>query len=156
MPNEEITINGFRFLVPCPYTEGHPCTGAEALILNRKLHSNLRANFAKIMDSMVVEGKSPESFTRELAKRFSEYCAEYTLNGQDPVDAEAKAIALAMIKSGLKKAGKKLGEITSSEIDRRINEVLRSSQRGDIYTQARSRIKLLNEAAKRELARLSS
>lgn len=156
MPNEEITINGFRFLVPCPYTEGHICTGAEALILNRKLHSNLRANFGKIMDGMVVEGKSPESFTRELAKRFSEYCAEYTLNGLDPVDAEAKAIALAMIKAGLKKAGKKISEIPQEDIDLRIGEVLRSHQCGEIYAQARSRIKLLNEAAKRELARLSS
>jgi hypothetical protein len=154
--NEEITINGFHFLVPCPYTEGHVCTGAEAQILNRKLHSNLRSNFAKIMDSMVVDNKSPETFTRDLAKRFSDYCSEYSLNGQDPVDAEARAIALAMIKSGLKKAGKKLSEISTEDIDRRIREVLLSNQRVDIYAQARGRVKLLTEAAKRELARLSS
>lgn len=154
--NEEITINGFRFLVPSPYSEGHPCTGAEAQILNRKLHSNLRSNFAKIMDSLVVEGKSVESFNHELARRFSEYCATYSLNGGDPIEAEAEAIALAMIKSRLRKVGRKIGDIDAGEISRQINDLLHSPLRQDIYTQARARIKLLHDAARRELARLAS
>lgn len=154
MPTEEITINGFRFLVPCPYVEGHVCTEAEATILNKRLHAALRANFAKLMDKMTVEGKA-EDFTRNLAKQFSDYCDSYNLNGGDQIEAEARAIALAMLKAQFKKAKRPLNEVGKDEINRQIEAIL-NLQRQAIYAQARVRIKSLREAAQKELARLAS
>lgn len=156
IPTEEIIINGFRFLAPCPYTEGHPCTGAEATILNRKLHSNLRSNFAKIMDEMVTEGKSIQQVNAELAMKFTAYCAKYSLNGTDDVEAEARAIALAMLKSRLRKANKSISSLDKAGVAKAIDDILASPQRQEIYEQARARLKMIREAAKKELARLAS
>lgn len=150
MRTEEITINGHIFHVDCPYTEGHPCTATEAAILNRKLHAGLRANFSKIMDSMVV---TPETM-REVSKAFSEYASTYSLNGADPIELEARVIAEAVVRASIKAAGKNISDFSKSSISDQAKVLLRGDLAVDIYEQARVRVKAIQVAAKRELARI--
>jgi len=154
--SEEITINGFTFLAPTPYTEGHPCTAAEAMILNRRLHANLRSNFSRIMDNLSLEGITVEDVRRVLYFKFAVYCAEYSLNGTDPVEEEATAIARAAVKAKIKSNGGAIGTYTTTQINTLIEDILSGPQRQEIYEQARARLKLIREAARRELAKLSS
>lgn len=153
---EQITINGFTFLAPCPYTEGHPCTGAEAAILNRKLHANLRSNFSKVMDAYTPQSTSIDDCNREIFKLWSNYCAEYSLNGQDPVQAEAQAIALSIVKRKIKSAGSSIGDYSKNQLNTLAAEILDSHQRQEIFDQARARLKTIRAAAQKELARLST
>jgi uncharacterized protein (DUF1697 family) len=154
--DNQITINGFTFLAPTPYTEGHVCTGAEAAILNRRLHAALRNNFGKHMDTLVLEGKTIEDQQRQIFTEFANYCATYSLNGADPVDAEARAIATAIVKNKIRSNGGVIGDYTKAQLEVFITDILASSQRQEIYEQARARLKVIREAAKKELARVSS
>lgn len=151
MKTEEILINGHTFLVKCPYSEGHPCSPAEAAILNRKLHASLRSNFSKIMgDSMVVN----DATMIEVYKAFDEYQDSYSLNGADPVELEARVIAEAVVRASIKAAGKNISDFDKSTISAKAKALLRSDSAVDIYEQARVRVKAIQTAAKRELARI--
>lgn len=140
---DEITINNRTFPIARPYTEGHRCTAAEAEVLNRQFHSNIRKNFSRIMDSMVVN----DSTMLQVRKAFDAYVDSYSFGGASPIDIEARVLAEAIVRHRIKASGGVLGDYNKTELARHVSALLNSPLRDDIYIQAEARTKAIQAAA---------
>ncbi|WP_424947013.1 hypothetical protein [Candidatus Spongiihabitans sp.] len=97
----KFTVAGQTLLVPEPYTEDHSLNEAEASILNQTYRENIRNGVAaKIKenpdDAQVIVDEYVAGYTFGIRQ------TRVTLN---PVDAEAKKIAIAKVKEALQKKG---------------------------------------------------
>ena len=99
----KFTVAGLTLLVPEPYTEGQYLNEAEASILNQAYRENIRNGIAPRVK------KNPE----DAQAIVDEYVATYSFGVRqarallNPVDAEAKKIAIAKVKEALQKKGVK-------------------------------------------------
>lgn len=147
----QITIAGYTFTVPSPYEPGHVCNAAEAEVLNRKLHERLRANFRDHVTDFV--GRYGTTGLANLQDEFTHYASTYTLGGPDPCLEEARVIALSIVKTNLRAAGKVVSDYLRSDLTKMAEEVLVGPQRGHINILARERVTALQKAARAELER---
>lgn len=112
MPSEQITIGGNTYNVPLRYEEGHELSAGEASALNQTFHENIRNNLAK----QAKDG----NLTQEAVDA---YAASYQFGirsggaSRDPVQSEAMRIAKSKITAALKAAGKKVGDLETSQIN---------------------------------------
>ena len=97
----KFTVAGLTLLVPDPYAEGQYLNEAEASILNQAYRENIRNGIAPRVK------KNPEDAQASV----DEYVATYSFGVRqarvllNPVDAEAKKIAIAKVKEALQKKG---------------------------------------------------
>jgi hypothetical protein len=143
-----ITIAGYTFTVPSPFAEGHVCTAAEAEVLNRAMHANLRRNFAR----EVGPAQCHETL-QELQSRLDALALAYRFGGPDPSEAEALVIAEQIIRAKLKARRLALGDYSRAQITEQAKALLASTQGGEIRLMARDRVAQLQRAARAELAR---
>lgn len=153
---DEITIAGYVFPAPSPYAEGHVCNRAEADALNRKLHANLRANFAKEIEQRKdrVVDYDHAKFMSDLQADFAAYASTYRLGSPDPADAEAHTIALGIVRRAIKGSGKNLSDYSKAQLNQQADDLLLGPLGGEIKRLARERVTALQAAAKAELARV--
>lgn len=128
-PTTDVTVNipkyGIKFSIPARYTEGHPCTAAEAKTLNQTLAENLRNNFVSNVKERVEKNQAAavaagntamgddsalsDTDKAELTSAFDEYATEYTFSESrrpriavDPIEREATKIAKAKVLEALR------------------------------------------------------
>jgi serine protease inhibitor ecotin len=153
MPETKVkVINGLSFDISQPYTEGHPCTAAEARALNQVRAENIGNNMRARIKELQAAGKNNEIF-----QSVAEYDAQYALTDaavratavkMDPVEREARAIAKILLKEHLAKDGRKLTlskEVSQDErdaweekIEQQIDKI---SERPDVMKAAAKRVK---------------
>jgi hypothetical protein len=130
---QTITIQGYEFEAPAPYTEGHQLTNAEAAALNQLLAENLRNNFRTTVqdakDKALKAAKDHGSYAEgeevplsddnllELQIAFTKKAEDYEFAGRrgtrapvDPIEREAYKIAKAWVLAALKKNKNAAGE----------------------------------------------
>lgn len=110
---EEITIAGTIFQVPNPYEAGHQVSAGEADALNQVFHENIRNNLAK----SAKDGTLTQDAVDAYADKY-EFGVRTGGGGgtRDPVRSRAMDIAREKVKSGLAKAGKKIGDFSAKQI----------------------------------------
>lgn len=151
---DEITIAGYAFKVPRPFRAGHVCTQAEAEVLNRKLHENIRGNFSK----RVKEATSGNSSLREdgilkkLQTELDDYSHDYVFGG-DSIASEALVIATDIVRRAIKANGKNLSNYSKSDLASQAEVLLRGKLKDQILCMARERVSALQAAAQAELER---
>lgn len=131
-----ITIQGLDFEASQPYAAGHTVTEAEAKALNQVRAENLRNNFAAKIKAAKGEAEAlTDEQLLQLTSDFAAYDAAYqftlaSVGGgkreTDPVQAEAKKIAKAIVADKLKAAGKKLSDIDADVLAGAIAKVAES------------------------------
>lgn len=146
----KITIQGESFEVPSPYEPGHVCTAAEAEMLNQKFRERIRAKFSQRVKDF---WEKVPGWHQKLQEELDEISASYSLNGLDPVHVEAFCIAISIVKTNLRAAGKNVSDYARSALTTMAEEVLAGPQRGEITLMARERVVALQKAAKAELER---
>lgn len=146
----KITIQGETFTCIGPYNPGHVCTATEAEILNQKFRERIRAKFSQRVKDF---WEKVPGWHQKLQEELDEITAGYSLNGLDPVQIEAFCIALSIVKTNLRAAGKNVSDYARSALTTMAEEVLQGPQRGEIALMARERVVALQKAAKAELER---
>jgi len=141
--DEEIKINGNIFSYRRPYSEGQRMTQAEANILNGHYRRNIQTNFCRIMESM-----TDQATLDQLRDAFHHYVYSYSLNGVSAVEVEAKAIALAIVKTRIKASGGNIGNFTKAQLTAEADKVLVSAIRDQIFDQATARLRVISAAAR--------
>lgn len=132
-----ITIQSNIFKVADKYLEGHVITAAEAHALNQTRAEGLRNNFAKTVKD-VLKDREPQTLTADeqaqLQAELDAYAAAYVFSmggGRvtDPIDAEAKLIATAMLDGLLQKNGiKKADYKEAGKYDTKLAEIMNSDK----------------------------
>jgi hypothetical protein len=130
---QTITIQGYEFEAPAPYTEGHQLSTAEAAALNQLLAENLRNNFRTTVqdakDKTLKAAKTNGSYAEgdevplsddillELQLAFTKKAEDYEFAGRrgtrapvDPVEREAYKMAKAWVLAALKKNKSAVGD----------------------------------------------
>jgi hypothetical protein len=129
-PTKEITVQGFRLVVPTPYAEGHTLTEAEAAVLNQTLAENLRNNFGSLIkkekEAAEAQGAEFAPDTAGLQANLDEYIAEYEFGAKrgggggsvklDPVERKALSLAKDTIKRAIQAKGGKIKDIGNEKI----------------------------------------
>jgi PP-loop superfamily ATP-utilizing enzyme len=145
-PTREITIQGFAFSVPAPFSEGHTVTAGEASALNQTLAENIRNNLAKTIDKAVEAAAKANAIDvkdvtaghldlDELQGKVNEYVQEYEFgvragggrNITDPVEREAMNIARTKVREALKSKGYVLAEIPKETIDKLAEDLVEAN-----------------------------
>lgn len=157
-----ITIQGLDFEATTPYAEGHVCTEAEAKALNQTRLENLRNNFASKIKAAKGEGDEvPADAIAALRAEFAEYDASYVFTlasvgggkrETDPVQAEAKKMARALITASLRDKGRKIKDVDKDTLD---NAIATLAEREDIQKAAKKAVAERQKAAAVDLSELS-
>ena len=110
-----ITINKIQVEVSAPYAAGHPITEAEAKALNQVRAENIANNMrAKFKDLLAENNDDVEAVTPAAQGLVQEYDASYeftlaSVGGGhrtlDPVEKEARSIAMAFLNGKIAEAG---------------------------------------------------
>lgn len=155
---EQITIAGHAFHAPIRYAEGHELTAGEASQLNQVLHENLRNNFAKSVKDAIEAGAFDHA---AFQHKFSEYADAYEMGvrtgggggSRDPIMTAAMNIAREIIKTALKKKGKKVSDIDPKAINEAAKTLISKgdARSEEIMSQARARVEATKEAAGEDL-----
>ena len=155
---ETITIAGQPFEAPLRYAEGHELTAGEASQLNQVLHENLRNNFAK----KVKEAVEANAFdAAAFQQSFNEYADTYEMGervgggggSRDPIMTAAMNIAREIIRTALKKKGKKISEVDPKAINEAARTLISKgdARSEEIMAQARQRVEDAKSAADADL-----
>lgn len=151
---DTITISSYTFSVPRPYAAGHVCSQAEAEVLNRKLHENLRLNFGKRIAQENFGPTENGYAPAKLQSEFDSYASTYTFGGPDPALAEASIVALDVVKRAIKARGGNVSDYSKAQLADQASAILAGPHGPDIRNMARERVTALQAAAKKELERL--
>jgi hypothetical protein len=106
MNSHDVKIQGSVFSVPLRYSAGHVLTEGEAVSLNQTFCENIRNNLAPRIKKVLDEGK--EMVHDEWQAEVSKYAQTYEFGERqvslrlDPLDAEIKRIAMAIVKEALR------------------------------------------------------
>ena len=120
-----ITIEGLKFTIDNPYSEGHVCTAIEANVLNQTRSQNLRNNFAPSVKKAIEEAqKTGEPVDMgPLTDKFTAYMAEYAFAERargagpiDPVEREALNIAKTLVRAAAAAKNFKLEDKVVTEL----------------------------------------
>lgn len=163
-PNAErvnFTIKGLVFSAPEPFVEGDIITAAEAAVLNQVFRENIRNNFASTVEKAKEEAaKSGSTVDRDtLQESLDKYIEAYEFGvgvrrapgvsrAVDPVEAEARSIALSRIKEGLRAKGLQISKVGKERLDELVNEALAA------HPQLYERAKAIIEARQAAIADL--
>jgi hypothetical protein len=150
---DTISIHGLTFTVPSPYGPGHICSTAEARILNQILHARLRKNFAENVEA-IPTGGIDKAKRDELQRELDAYAATFSLNGPDPTQAEAIALAISIIKCKLRAEKKLVKEVPQSALREAAEKLLQGPSGQSILCMARVRVIEFQRLAAEELARV--
>lgn len=153
---DTITISGYTFTVPTPFAAGHVCTEAEAGVLNRALHANLRRNFAKTVDEAREDMRNGtwNGDQRTLQAAFDIFARDYQFGGTDPVAAEALVIAEQIVRQSLRARKLNVTDYTKAQLIDQAEALLEGPQGPEIRSLAETRTKMIRNAAAKELARV--
>jgi hypothetical protein len=153
---KSITINGEAFEVSTPYGAGHQVTEIEAKVLNQTRAENIGNNFRKAVKDAMDKGENLDAIRAQIV----EYDAAYAFAAGgiartpiDPIEKEARAIALNAIKAKLKKAGKDVKALPEGKLEELIDTV---SQQPEVLKLAKERVKSKQKVADLDLAGLDS
>lgn len=153
---DTITISGCTFTVPTPFAVGHICTEAEAGVLNRALHANLRRNFARRVEENLAacqQGMNAMNLAR-LQAEFTSLANAYAFGGPDPVESEALVIAEQIVRQSLRARKLNVTDYTKAQLIDQAETLLAGPQGGEIRALAETRTKMIRNAAAKELARV--
>jgi len=118
MSTKTVTIHGESFELSTPYVAGHVLTEAEAKHLNQTRLENVRNNVAKAVKE-ATESQDPAKIA-EARSLVAEYDAKYefTLAGAgaprvtlDPVQKEARKLAVDFVKAKLSEQGRTIKQV---------------------------------------------
>lgn len=118
MSTKTVTIHGEKFEFSTPYVAGHALTEAEAKHLNQTRLENVRNNVAKAVKEAIDSG-DPEKLAQARAT-VAEYDGKYvfTLTGAgaprqvlDPVEKEARRLAIEYVKAKLAEKGRTIKQV---------------------------------------------
>lgn len=153
---DTITINGYTFKVSRPYLPGHVCTAAEADVLNRKMHSNLRRIFSvQVQDAEAKVGPNHVN-VGSLQIELNKLSSTYSFERSDPIRAEAFAIALEVVRAAIKKEGKRIGDYSKAALSSEAEKILSGTGGHSILELARARVAQVQRLAQEELAKLEA
>lgn len=162
----EITVQGLTFNAPQPYAAGHVLTEGEASALNQTLAENLRNNFAPKVKAALAEFRKANEISEdtevgvdkldkdELDKLFAEYAAAYEFGvrrassprvPKDPVEAEARKIALEKVKAAIKAKGFALASIDRERLEKLTDDAL--AKYPEIREMAKRRVEEMSSIA---------
>lgn len=166
--SETITIQGYEFSAPSPYSEGHVLNQNEAATLNQTFQENLRNNFAgrvKSAKEADALGEGNEGYLPfnidELRTEFAEYASEYKFGvrragattSRDPVMARAMVMARKIIKDAIKAQG-----LNAKDYADQIDELAENYLKGEgasLVDTARDTLAREQEAAKAAAASIT-
>jgi len=160
------TIYGVEFTIPARYAEGHPLTAIEARELNKLITENCANNFRGKMKALKEELEKTDKTLDDLtAKQLEKLRADFTENAVeykfgisrragsaalDPVEREARKIALQQVKDAYKEAGH---GIKDNLADIKTKADAFYTENVEHFTsEAKAAIKRREEAAKRALS----
>jgi hypothetical protein len=116
---QSITIQGFEFIAPAPYAEGHPLTEKEAAVLNRTYAENLGNNFRKVVKAAKDAGTAS---LEALQDAFTTYAETYNFAVKrarivlDPVKKEEHKLAKAKITERLREKNVDLKTVSAEQM----------------------------------------
>lgn len=167
-PRRTIVVGGLSFSAPAPYAEGHVCTANEAAVLNQTLGENLGNNFRKNVTEArkAIAGKDAKKEAldavpadqlpiKELTKSFEEMVSNYEFGVRhggvtaDPVEREARDLALLRLKKAVSAKGMKFSSISTEKRNELVGQILEKNP--DIYETAKRRVKQAQEIAGTEV-----
>lgn len=153
---DTITISGYTFTVPTPFAAGHTCTEAEAGVLNRALHANLRRNFARRVEEVSNNGSVGVTPNRQtfLQDELDIMSRSYKFGGIDPCEAEALVIAEQIVRQSLRARKLNVTDYTKAQLIDQAEALLAGPQGPEIRALAETRTKMIRNAAAKELARV--
>jgi len=154
---DTITISGYTFTVPTPFAAGHVCTEAEANVLNRQMHANLRRNFAKRVEEVLFSTDSPtqkQAVTISLQGELNALSTTYAFGGPNPISAEALVIAEQIVRQSLRARKLNVTDYTKAQLIDQAETLLAGPQGPEIRSLAETRTKMIRNAAAKELARV--
>lgn len=127
MADKTILIDGEQFTITAPYVEGHQINAAEAKSLNQTRAENIGNNFRKQVKEAKEKGESLDAVRTALAEYDASYV--FTLGGVtrvavDPVEREARKIALAAIKNKLAKEGRSIKDVDEAKLEAAVEKVM--------------------------------
>lgn len=134
-PRNTITIKGFQFSVPAPFTEGHVLRENEASVLNQTYAENIRNNYASKVEAAKAAAAEAggEVDLVALQDGLNEYVQTYDFGVRsssgprepaDPVEKEALNLAKAHVKKALQKEGHKLSDVGAEQITELAKQLL--------------------------------
>lgn len=155
-PRADVTISGLVFKVPTPYSAGHVCTPNEAAALNQLICENIRNNRAPMVAKAKEAAEKAGQPLDESALQadIDAYAAEYEMGVRrgrvvDPVEKEAREIALGHVKAHLQKKNLAFSSLTAEKRDTLIDQLLEKYPQ--IRKQAQEVVARRNKAASQEL-----
>lgn len=143
---KKLKLGNLEVVLPEPYRQGHVCSAKEASLLNSLHMKRLKENITQIANS-----KGMAYGPAELLPELNKYVRDYSLNGRDPVETEAQALALQIVKQKLKAEGGRLKAVRLSVLKRDAERVLASPLGSTIRRMAITRAEDLAEAVKARL-----
>lgn len=145
-PRGEITIQGQKFTVPAPYTEGHTLTAAEADALNQLVAENMRGRMAFRIRKARETGEALPS-QDDLDAFIMEYefgQRRSTTAPIDPVEKEARAVARTKVKEALRRKGVSLKDVPAEALNKLVEQAL--EQHGQTFRAYAAKIVKQREA----------
>ncbi len=132
----QFTVAGQTLNVPEPYTEGHVLNAAEASVLNQTYRENVRNGIAPKVkehpaDAQAILNEFVENYS------FGERRARVQLN---PVDSEAKKIAVKLVAQALSEKG-----IKKADYEKYDEVVAKTMIRPDVQESARNIVDQQNQ-----------
>ena len=153
---DTITISGYAFTVPSPFAEGHVCTEAEAQVLNRAMHANLRRNFARRVEEVARRAPPMSAEIAELQAELDSLASSYRFGGPDPSEFEALVIAEQIVRQALRNNKKNITDFSREQLTDQAKALLASPRGGEIRRLANERTKMIRQAAAQELRRVEN
>jgi hypothetical protein len=151
-----ILIGGEGFEVSTPYAAGHVVTEIEAKVLNQTRAENIGNNFRKAVKEAKDKGEGMDAVRGQIAK----YDGEYTFSAGgvarvpiDPIEKEARSIALTAIKAKFKKDGKNIKALPEGKLEELIDTV---AAQDNVLKLAKERVKAKSKVADLDLGGLDS
>jgi len=122
MDSKDITIQKNTYTIPQPYDEGHVLSAIEAKVLNQTWTEGVRNNMSpKVKKAIEAAEAGDETAMKTVTKEVKDYAATYvfTAGGTgrtklDPIEKEARRIALSAIKANFAATGRSIKEFTST------------------------------------------
>ena len=145
-PTAKFVIQEKAFDIPRPFAEGHTCTGAEAGVLNQTLAENTRNNMAARIKKAVEDGTYDQN---AMQGEIDQYLEEYDFGVRrgrgpvDPVEREARNIAVDAVKTAIRNAGMKVADVDTADINRLADEAIADNP--DITKEAKRRVEQRNK-----------
>jgi hypothetical protein len=161
-PRSDIKIQDIIFACPRPYAEGMTLTAGEAQALNQTFAENIRNNTAtwvkernelkdKVDAGEDVNGSKVKT-DDELVEEFEQYARNYQFGVRsagrglesrlNPVEREARRIAMDQIKTALKAKNIKISSVDEEKMEALVQQL---SAKEEVVAEARRRVESVKE-----------